>query len=194
MRFLSTSPTALARADLATPDLADDVSQLMRHGSRLGLYGMLAGVLLWACLVFPELGLSPMLSRSPGGLAISALLWTLTPLLVCTLGHECLHLLALPARLRRPDTLLVFWRRHPVWMSTVFVKIGGPKTRGQFIWISVFPFLVLTVLPFGALMSGIWKPSLLVGVVAACNIYSSAVDLLQVYILVRRAPRDLVLH
>jgi hypothetical protein len=185
---------ALVREEAWLPGLDADLERLMQWGSRLGLYGMLAGVLGWAWLVFPALGLPPMLSRSPVGLALSALLWTLVSVLVCTLGHELLHLLALPARLLRPDTLLVFWRRDPVWQSTVFVKVGGPKTRGQFIWVSVFPFLVLTVLPFALLLSGAWKPPLLVGLIAACNVYSSAVDLLQAGILARHAPRDAVLH
>lgn len=197
MKLISSDPISLAANLADVPAVEADLERLMTMGSRVGLYGMLVGLLLWAWLVFPALGLPPFPFVEVAGLAghaISIMCWVLIAVVASTVGHEVLHLLALPNRLARKDTLLVFWRRKPILFSTLFVKIGGDKSKLEFVWISIFPFVVLTLVPFLLAAFSDAKPPLIVGIIAVCNIYSSSVDVLQSIVLAVKAPAGAVIR
>ncbi|MFT7722155.1 MAG: metalloprotease family protein [Roseateles sp.] len=193
MQFKISSPTALAAKNPISNGDAEALDRLMNISGRIGLYGMLVGTATWGYLVFPDIGL-PQLSGPPYIITITALTMVATVIAITTIGHELLHLLALPARILRSDTYLAIWPRKPRWSSTVFTKIGGQKTKIQFIWISLFPFLALTVTPFAWAAFSSTKPNLLIGLIAICNIYASAFDVAQSLLVALKTPAGSVLR
>ena len=167
------------------PSTPADVNEFQRTAeiaTRIGAYGMPLLLGLWYSLSDIEyLGLNTLAHLTPlqtlgyvGPLAFMALL-------IGTIGHELCHLLAMPQRIFDKNTVLGVWHMTPAWKSTLYVSVGGRLTRAQFVWISVFPFLVLTVLPFVLLIFSRHPPSLFWGGVAALNGYGSAIDLFHSY-------------
>ena len=183
MKVVFTDPITLAistldksKASIQQNELYDYWSKLMQHSGRATIYGLPVCFALWIFIVFPDFGM-------PSGLsAFYAWLCALLFFPVCILLillHEIVHLLALPNRIFRPDTYLVFDLKKPLLKMGVSTRIGGRITREQFIWISLLPFIVLTIIPFGFAIFAETKPSVVVGLFASINFGLSTADLIQ---------------
>lgn len=179
--------------DLSAADLAD-YRKLVSNATRVGAYAMLAALGIWTWLGATSLGLDQVLAiQKPQRFLVLAALVCIC-LFVVMLGHEICHLIAIPTRIFHRDTTIGFWVAKPAWKSTFYVQVGGRLTRLQFIWLSLFPFLILTVLPFLWLISGRDPPSLLIGTIAACNLYGSAVDIAQAWVIAKEGKLQDILR
>ncbi len=138
MKVVFTDPITLAistldktKASIQPSELYNYWSKLMQHSGRATIYGLPVCFALWIFIVFPDFGM-------PSGLsAFYAWLCALLFFPVCILLillHEIVHLLALPNRIFRPDTYLVFDLKKPLLKMGVSTRIGGRITREQFIW------------------------------------------------------------
>jgi Putative zincin peptidase len=166
----------------STPAAVSEFQRAAEIATRVGAYGMPVLLGLWYALSEIEwLGLGRLSNLTPLQTLVYGGLFAFTAVLVSTVGHELCHLLAMPHRLFEKNTLLGVWRATPMWKSTLYVSVGGRLTRAQFVWISVFPFLVLTIIPFLLLVFSNSPPSLFWGGVAALNGYGSAIDLFQAF-------------
>ena len=198
MKVVFTDPIALAistldksKASIQQSELYDYWSKLMQHSGRAAIYGLPVCFALWIFIVFPDIGL-------PSGLsAFYAWLCALLIIPVCILLiflHEIVHLLALPNRIFRPDTYLIFDVKKPLLKMGVSTRIGGRITREQFIWISLLPLIVFTIIPFGFAIFAETKPSIHVGILASANFALSTADLLQSAIVFWEGERGQVLR
>ena len=102
------------------------------------------------------------------------------------MAHQLLHLLAMPARLLRPDTRLFIYNIKSPFTFNMAVRPGGPLTREQFIWMSALPLLLLTVLPFGWAVLAQSKPSIIIGLIAGLNFSGAVGDMLQIRAALRK--------
>lgn len=100
------------------------------------------------------------------------------------LGHEVIHLLALPHLGLTKDTVLGFWPQ----MLTPYVSYEGETSRARQIAVGLAPFLALSVAPLlvGA-VSG-WAP-LWVVAVSLLNGLGASADLVGVAFVVWQVPR-----
>lgn len=166
----------------STPEAVNEFQRMVDFATRAGAYGMPLLLGLWYTLSDMEsLGLDTVVGMTPLQTLGYVGTFAFIALLISTLGHELCHLLAMPQRVFNKNTVLGVWRTTPAWKSTIYVSVGGRLTRAQFVWISVVPFLVLTVLPFVLLIFSSQPPSLFWGGVAALNGGASAIDLFHSY-------------
>jgi hypothetical protein len=160
----------------------------MALSARVGLYGLILVMVLWFYIAWPDTGFNFVKDR---GFGFSLLVFI--GIVVCNiLGHELLHLMASPRCFFYANTRMAFWLRNPKWQSTFYTQHGMSMSKWEWIWINIFPFLILTVLPFLLLMfntiPGDWVFPL--GVLAATNFYGSSQDLFQAAVILRHLPSD----
>ncbi|MCA3027097.1 MAG: DUF3267 domain-containing protein [Rhodocyclaceae bacterium] len=170
------------------PGDVDNYLKLMRLAGRAAIYGWPVCLALWVFIVFPDVGLPAGRSEVYGFLLIIPIVILLVFL------HEIVHLLALPNRIFRPDTYLVFDIKKPLFHMGLSTKVGGRITREQFIWISLLPLIVFTVIPFGFAVFAETKPAIHVGILASANFALSTADLIQSAIVFWEGKRGQVLR
>jgi hypothetical protein len=166
----------------------DGYLKLMRLAGRAAIYGWPVCLALWVFIVFPDVGMPAGRSEVYGFFLIIPLFILLVFL------HEIVHLIALPNRIFRPDTYLVFDIKKPLFHMGLSTRIGGRITREQFIWISLLPLIVFTIIPFGFAIFAETKPSIHVGILASANFALSTADLLQSTIVFWEGKRGEVLR
>ncbi|MBR7782922.1 DUF3267 domain-containing protein [Undibacterium luofuense] len=178
-------------------DLNEAYKSIEKISFRMDLYIPPVLLALWIWLAFPNLEAWPYLlptlnhffSHPPAIFGGPGLLqFTLQALFSCLLAiffifpivaaHELLHLLALPHKIFHPQTKLLYWFKKTG--PQFAIKVGGSVTREQWIWISLFPLLILSVLPFVLLVCGV-RLDLTFGAVAAANAGLSSLDILKSY-------------
>jgi hypothetical protein len=100
------------------------------------------------------------------------------------LGHEAIHLLALPHQGLRKDTVLGFWPQ----MLTPYVSHDGEMSRMRHVVVGLAPFVALSVAPIlaGALFG--WVPLWLVAL-SLLNGLGASADLVGVALVVWQTPR-----
>lgn len=179
-------PSAGATRLLAPEEVASH-RRLTAFAGRATIYGFPLAMILWIWLAWPNV----LPESAPGkGNPLIFTVQIVAILVLCPLAHEALHLLALPARLFLSDTQFV--ARLNGFRSTFFTRSGGRITREQFIWASLFPFIVLTAIPFSLLIAG--NPFVfVVGFTAAYNFALSTTDIAQVLIMFFKMPAGAIL-
>lgn len=155
---------------------------------RAGLYAVPVVLLVWFLSMthadpwFDQLG-----ERSVISVAVYAFLSFAIAIIVTIVIHEILHLLALPTRMFHESTVAGIYVTSRVWWSMPFVRLGGRLTRAQFVWTSLLPFLVLTVVPLFVHVLGYPLP-FIVGFIAAVNANFSAIDVAHAVLILRGGP------
>lgn len=177
-----------SKASIQPIEMHDYWSTLMQRSGRAAIYGWPVCLALWVFIVFPDVGMPAGRSEVYGFFLIIPLFILLVFL------HEIVHLLALPNRIFRPDTYLVFDLKKPLLHMGLSTRIGGRITREQFLWISLLPFIVFTIIPFGIAILVETKPSIHVGILASANFALSTADLLQSTIVFWEGKRGQVLR
>lgn len=179
-------------------DLTELYKAIEKISFRMDLYIPPVLLAFWIWLAFPNLEAwpyllpefnnffsnPPALFGEPGWLRLTLqtlflcglTLLLFLPMIVAT--HELLHLLALPQKIFHPQTKILYWFRKTG--PQFAVKVGGSVTREQWIWISLFPLLILSVLPFVLLLCGM-RLDLTFGAIAAANAGLSSLDILKSY-------------
>ena len=184
MKIIIDDPLKVIAAEMgpaALSDSLDEHNRMLETGNRIVKYGLpvFASGALWVWLVYPDFGLPT--TRSLTSLSfLSFFVFLGLAILLYELVHELLHLIALPSRLLRPDTRLFIYNVKSVFTFNMAVRPGGALTREQFIWISAFPLLVLTVLPFIWAAVATSKPNIIIGLVACLNLSGAVGDILQI--------------
>jgi uncharacterized membrane protein YhaH (DUF805 family) len=140
-------------ASIQPREMHDYWSKLMQLSGRAAIYSFPVCLALWVYIVFPDVGMPSERSELFGFFLIIPLSILLIFL------HEIVHLLALPHRMFRPDTYLVFDIKKPLLHMSLFTRIGGRITREQFLWISLLPLIVFTIIPFAIAILAETKPS-----------------------------------
>jgi hypothetical protein len=124
---------------------------------------------------------------APGGLPWSASpRWAsvIAVFALATVGHEAMHLLAMPAFGLR-DTTVGVWPK----LGSVYAQHRRPMRRNRFVAVALTPFVALSLLPGVAALAGAPVPDFVrwAGVV---NAFAAGADLLVVAQLLRHAaPR-----
>lgn len=168
--------------------------KFMLQSARVGLYSLILVFVLWGWLVFPDFGI-PKFDKTNLPLLVLAIVgYFFGPAVVAVFTHEFLHLIALPTRLWHRNTTAGVWLANPLWKSTFYVQTGGRLTRESFCWISVAPFVGLTLIPFVLAAISPIKPPLFVGLIACYNAALSATDLGQTWILFTKLSKGTVLR
>jgi hypothetical protein len=104
------------------------------------------------------------------------------PCIYTAILHEVVHSLALPNKLTDPNS--AFGIHINGLQTTFFFRPGGRLTREQFIWITMLPFIVLTIVPFALLATGRPLP-LWLGVLASINFGLSSLDVMKSVLLLQ---------
>ncbi len=99
--------------------------------------------------------------------------------------HEIAHLIAIPSKAFHKDTTVFF--RMDGLRSNMSIRLGGRITRNKQIWVALFPFMLLTILPFSLLLAG-FELDFFIGVVAAGNFGASVQDIGQAIAYAIRLP------
>ncbi|MFM7460910.1 MAG: DUF3267 domain-containing protein [Burkholderiales bacterium] len=195
MKVVFTDPITFAistseksKASIQPTQLDHYWSTIMRQSGRAAIYGWPTCLALWVFIVFPDVGLPS--NRSE----LYAFFLTIPFVFLLIFLHEIVHLLALPNRIFRAETYLAFDLNKPLLKMGLYTRIGGRITREQFIWISLLPFILLTVIPFGFAVFAETKPSIVVGLLASANFGLSTADLMQSAIVFWEARRGQVLR
>ncbi|MCP4989274.1 MAG: hypothetical protein GY928_25420 [Colwellia sp.] len=144
---------------------------------RVGIYSIFFTVPLWLYLVFPENGLPSTKSQLVYELLILLPLMILMPLI-----HELIHLISRPRQIFRSDTFLLVNYRRPIMQMNLAIIPGGKVTREGFIWMSLLPLLILTVLPFIVASTSIWSIPTFFGILPCQNLALSSIDIIQAFI------------
>ena len=92
-----------------------------------------------------------------------------------------MHLLSRPWQLFLDDTFFLLDVKKPALQMGLAVSPGGKVSREGFIWMSIFPFLSLTILPFILLFTSYWTFSPMFILLACANIGFSSLDLFNAY-------------
>lgn len=141
--------------------------------TRVSIYSLVFTVFLWFYLAFPETIFDGEILEF-----ISLLLL----LIFLPVIHELIHLLARPWQIFRDDTYFLMDFSQPISRFYMAIIPGGKITREGFIWLSLLPFLVLTVLPFVMIVTSTWPFPVLFGVLACLNFTLSTYDIYQSYV------------
>ena len=176
MRFMmikGNDVSVLAKRKLTDEEI-HEFQKVLDFAGRVSIYGFPATALFWCWLAWPDLFPEnrdlPMPLFFLGGFGI---------LLLVPLIHELLHLLAVPSKMFLKDTLFILMRNGI--RTNVMIRPGGHVSPWQFMWISIVPFLILTVLPFILLALKIYGPYWL-GFIACYNFGLSAIDMMNVVV------------
>ncbi len=169
-------PLNVSNSDFKNTDIS--IKHLSNLAARVGIYSSIITFPLWIYLAFPDL------EKSSKTTSLYSELLVLLPLLILTpFVHELIHLIARPWQIFKDDTYLLIDYKKPVLQMNMCVRPGGKITREGFIWMSLLPLLVLTVLPFSLVAFSIIKIPLLFGALPCLNIALSSVDIMQSAIL-----------
>lgn len=148
--------------------------RLMDFSGRIQIYGMPVVMIIWCLLswpnVFPEKGSVSIIHF----VFIAAGLIIFTPFI-----HELLHLLSFPNKILLTDTYFITSLNGI--RSHFAVRLGGKISYLQVVWSALFPFIVLTLLPFFWLIVGLPIPlsiSVWVGFIASYNFGCSTADII----------------
>lgn len=163
-----------------------------KHAARITAYASIISLALWISFVFPDLntGFSTFegwlknvlgLQEKYVKMAIFLFSNTLGCLLVPVL-HELLHLAAMPHRAWHENTTVALFRNGFLG-TALFVQIGGRLSKNNFIWISLFPLLTLSLAPALWLLSSTpeTRPPLFIGFMACVNLGLSTTDIFHAF-------------
>ncbi len=159
---------------------AEDVRKFYAITARVGLYGTPLMLFIWIWIAFPHI-----FPESGSNLWLFALR-VFGFVLLCPILHELIHLVAIPSKLFHPDST-VFFRINGL-RSTLGVRPGGALSREQLIWLTLAPFLFMTVLPFSLHLLG-WRLDIALGLMACLNFGLSSADLFQALAYFLRYPK-----
>lgn len=168
------SEVSAAKRPLSEKDIKNH-QRLTVLGERVGAYGFPLIVLPWPFLQEPVS--TP--SISGADIIIFVSMVAFTPVL-----HELLHILALPQRILRDDSILFI--RCDGYKSSLMFRPGGPLNGLQFAWVCLLPLLVLTIIPYVLTLNG-YISSLHFGILAGYNFGLSGIDIIQAIAILREA-------
>ena len=144
-------------------------TKLEKIAGRATIYSIPVAFVLWFYLALPNVYV---IDKSDLWFA----LWLFAPCIYTTILHEIVHSLAVPSKLI--DANSAFGIHIKGLQTTVFFRPGGRIKREQFIWMTMLPFIVLTLVPFTLLAAGQSLP-LWLGVLASINLGLSTLDVMK---------------
>ncbi|MFO0157439.1 MAG: DUF3267 domain-containing protein [bacterium] len=150
-------------------------TKLQIVAGRATIYSIPIAIVLWIYLALPHVYV---IDKTSFWFALQLF----APCIYTAFLHEIVHGLAIPTKLTHPDT--AFGIHLQGLRSYVFFRPGGRITREQFIWMSILPFIVLTVIPFTLLASGHSLP-LWLGLLASINLGLSSLDVMKSVLLLK---------
>ncbi len=182
MKFATIENIGQINARLS-PEAVQAYDTFMRRTGRVAFYTWPVASVFWIYLVFPDIGL-------PEKSDLYQLIYVPLLVLLAVGLHEFIHLLALPHKIFHPDTSFIFNKGASILHMNLAIKWGGRMSRNQFIWASVLPIILLSVIPFLFAAFALQKPSLAIGMAAAANVSFSVADIAQAILLLKYVPAD----
>ncbi len=158
-------------------------TKLEMVAGRVTIYSIPIAFVLWIYLALPHVYV---IDKTSFWFALQLF----APCIYTAILHEIVHSLAIPPKLTHPNTAFgIHLRGH---LSSVFFRPGGRITREAFIWTSILPFIVLTLIPFTLIASGQSLP-LWLGLLASINLGLSSLDVMK-SVLLLQLPFGVVLR
>lgn len=183
MKFTSIENVGQLNANLSVEAVLAH-TKFMKQTGRIAFYVWPIASMLWIYIVFPDIGLSTEKS------AIYELIFIPFFVFLAIGLHELVHLIALPHKIFHKDTCLVLNKGTSFLHMNLAIKWGGTMSRNQFIWSSLLPFILLSVIPYLTAIFLMQKPSLAIGMAAAANVSFSVTDIAQAILLLKYVPAN----
>ncbi len=169
-------PTNVSDSNVRKVDLSNE--HISRITVRVGIYSTIITFPLWIYLIYPNIVMPSNLTELAAEFLILLPLMILMPFI-----HEFIHLISRPWQIFRNDTFLLIDYRKPILKMNMAVRPGGIITREGFIWMSLLPLLLLTVLPFFMAATSLWSMPTLFGILPCQNLALSSIDVVQAFII-----------
>jgi hypothetical protein len=118
-------------------------------------------------------------------LTLGTLLGLIAAFMGLIVGHEVVHLVALPKYGLTSETVVGFWPQK----VTPYVSHEGELSRNRYLIVGLMPFLLLSVVPLLVGLLFAWMPLWLV-VLSIINGFISAGDIINAILLVSQTPRS----
>ena len=166
-------PTNLSEKNRKIFEISPKVQIIL---NRISLYSFCISVFIWLFLVSPEVIFDINFSEH-----IFGIIFFFIMIILILFIHEIVHLLACPSLIFRKDTYFLINYKVPLIEMNLAIVPGGSITRECFIWLSLMPLLVLTILPFILMALSLLPLPAIYGVFACINLAVSSRDVFNVY-------------